>query len=60
MGTNYQVWECRGYGVNYQVAAYNGYEEACEDASNRTMEAESSDHLRNGNDDSYYYEVREY
>ena len=57
--TNYQVWECRCCGVEYQVDTYSNYEEAYEDASRRTSEAEDSDHLRNGNGDPYYYEVRE-
>ena len=56
--TNYEVWECRGYGFDYQVATYSSYQEAELEASIRNNEAQSSDNLRNGNNDSYFYEVR--
>ena len=52
---NYEVWECRGYGVEYQVATYSSYELAEEEADFRNTNYDS----RNGNDDLYFYEVRE-
>ena len=55
MTTNYQVWECRGYGVEYQVGAPSDYNSANELAESLNANCVS----RNGNDDLYYYEVRE-
>ena len=55
MTTNYQVWECRGYGVEYQVGAPVDYDSANELAESLNANCVS----RNGNDDLYYYEVRE-
>ena len=57
--TNYQVWECRGYGVDYQVATYGSRELAEEEAARLNNNACGSDNLRNGNNDPFYYEVRE-
>ena len=55
MTTNYQVWECRGYGVEYTVGGPADYDSANELAESLNTNCDS----RNGNDDPYYYEVRE-
>ena len=55
---NYEVWECRGYGIEYPVATYNCYKLAEEEADRRNNDAKASDVLRNGNNDPYFYEVR--
>ena len=55
---NYEVWECRGYGIDYQVATYSSYKLAEEEADLRNNDAKTSDILRNGNNDPYFYEVR--
>ena len=55
MTTNYQVWECRGYGVEYPVGAPADYYSANELAETLNANCDS----RNGNDDLYFYEVRE-
>ena len=55
MTTYYQVWECRGYGVEYTVGAPADYATASSFAETLNANCDS----RNGNDDLYYYEVRE-
>ena len=52
---NYEVWECRGYGISYLVATYSSYKLAEEEANIRNNDA---DIPRNGNNDPYFYEVR--
>ena len=58
MTTSYEIWECRGYGVEYLVATYSSHELAEEEADFRNNDAKTSDILRNGNNDPYFYEVR--
>ena len=55
MTTYYQVWECRGYGVEYTVGVPADYATANSLAEKLNANCDT----RNGNGDLYFYEVRE-